>query len=148
MDASEIAETLRKLGYTVVPPVAPRELKPLPACSVCGAVSESALYYPATYDVDAVDDDTPIADWLTKIRVDVGVSGEEGWDFKSLLFCGAHDAQVIAKLQELGFVTHHHGSTHPLADEHCPGEVDIAQCPVYPDEFVSPYDVPDIESGQ
>lgn len=136
-NVQDLVAQLEQLGYRVVPP-APK-MKPH-RCSVCGAYDENELYQGHVYDLSDVSDDADAMDWLTKIRVEVGEQGEEGWDFKELLLCPRHDRSIIFELIKLGFGTHHHGSTHPLADSCCPGEVSIEHCPVAKGEFISPYD--------
>lgn len=144
---------LKKQGYRVTPP-GPKS-KPR-VCSVCGAVEEDVAWNPERYDLGDLEitDDTEVAEWLTRVKVEVGNSGNEGWDFKILDLCDAHDGDVINKLIEIGFGTHHHRSTHPLAmDETCPGAggayPDHAKCPgAIIDEhgneyFSSPYDEED-----
>ena len=140
MSREEIyADALRQKGWSVQPPPEPSNAPKPPTCAVCGAVDEAAAYGNGYYDLSDLADDTEIAEWLTPIRVDVGVKGQEGWDFKRVLLCEQHDAAVIDKLIELGFGTHHHGSTHPLADPRCPGEIDLQQCPVGRGEILNPY---------
>lgn len=114
---------LREAGYRVTPPGP----KPKPrVCSICGAVEEDALFSPDRYDMTGLEKqvekpDFYTTEWMTRIKVEVGRAGEEGWDFKVLELCDAHDSDIIQKLISIGFGTHHHGSTHPLSIEDCPG---------------------------
>lgn len=117
----DLVAQLQQLGYQVKLSESPPKPKP-EACSVCGAIDENAYFSPNSYDLsDYADDlsDVELAEWLTPVKVEVGEQGEEGWDFKTLLFCPVHEGRVIEQLIGLGFGTHHHGSTHPLSDESC-----------------------------
>lgn len=112
----DLVAQLEQLGYRVTPPPA----KPKPdRCTVCGRVDQDAFFNPNRYDIDVSADDTESAEWITKIRVEVGEQGEEGWDYRVLKLCEYHDSDIVKGLMDLGFKTHHHGSTHPLSDEDC-----------------------------
>lgn len=149
-DAQDLIAQLTKLGYRVLPPGAKRKPR---SCTVCGAIEEAAFFSPDKYDtsgfeVQLIAPNLYAAEWLTKIRVEVGEQGEEGWDFKEMLLCPEDETGIINKLIEIGFSTHHHGGTHPLADDSCPGAHDARLCPRGYDDgegagyytFSSPYD--------
>jgi hypothetical protein len=128
-DKHDLVAQLNRLGYLVTLTPKPPKLKP-PACSICGAIDQTATYYPEVYDLSDFDEETTeVAEWLTRIKVEVGSTSGEGWDAKVLDLCEQHDQSVLDALIRLGFGTHHHGSTHPLADPSCPGDMRVELCP-------------------
>jgi hypothetical protein len=100
-------ELLRDKGYRVTPP--PPQPPPR-RCAVC-KVSEEDEY-------------------LTDFRVTVA-AGEEGFSDVRRFFCEVHMIPVIDSLMEMGFESHHHGSTTFLANEDHPPCGGYGRCMLY-----------------
>jgi hypothetical protein len=127
--AQDLVAQLDQLGYRVSL-FKKKPLRKPPACSICGALDQNATYRPEEFDLSDFDEETSeVAEWITRIKVEVGSTGGEGWDRQVLLLCEQHDQSVLDALIKLGFGTHHHGSTHPLADPSCPGDMRVELCP-------------------
>lgn len=126
---ADLVAQLTKLGYRVT---SPRAKTPPPRCSVCGAVEAYTGDY---YDITGIPEDAFTADYLIQVVVQTNL-GEEGYDKVVRFFCDEHDHRAIVELQQIGYVSHHHGSTCLLEDQSCSYD----DCP---HGVHSPYDLDD-----
>lgn len=64
--------------------------------------------------------------------IDVTVTtceSEEGYSRVSKYVCYEDIEFIVAKLADIGFISHHHGSTSTLEDKNCPGYEVYGTCP-------------------
>ena len=109
----ELGGELRRRGWGVVPPLPPAAQH---KCLVCGKTDE--------------ENEDEYGGPLVDVRVIVA-DGEEGCSDVKRWVCYLHWENVFTELMEMGFESHHHGSTTMLSNEDDPPCGGYGECTLY-----------------